>query len=406
MKTLCRLANLLAILPLIGLSQLVHPAIRPVTPGASSGPPSTSGVPPVASTGNAGPMAVPVLGFLAGDTPAQLRAIVGVPGSASLTTDISLSGSVTRTFIPPRQMYVLAEAGTPQALTVVPFSGLNPGVPTVVSSAFTGADLVSFSPSGNVAVLYFSGTQRLQIIAGLPAQPLVTSDIVISGPFAPFRTIAISDDASLVVGTTADSVVVVTATGPAQSIYASTDLGGVALIPQTNDAIVCDAGKGSLIRLRGLTGAVTGEVIDSNLSCSANSSIQVTNGSQSIMVADPSAHAVTAIDLASHAVTQIATPHSPNMLTQLRVGDLFLLSADPNTSAWILDAGHAVAKAYFVAQPRRLMIRVPKSSPPQDGQQGSEELSSTVPKPISPAVSAGRQPLKPAATANRGVIPQ
>src|SRR5208283_526386 len=244
---------------------------------------------PITATGNAGPMAAPVLGFIAGDVPTQVRAIVGVPASASVTTGISIPGSVARVSIPPRQPYVLAETDTPLALMVVPFNGINPGTPGLVNGAVPGADLVSFSPSGNVAALYFSATQRLQVISGLPSQPLVARDVLVSGTESQFRTIAVSDDASLVVGTTTDSVVVVPASGSAQSVYVSENLGNLALIPQTSDAMVWDFGKGSLIRLRGLSGAVSDEVVASNLSFSVNSSLQVTSDGQSTLVADPSA---------------------------------------------------------------------------------------------------------------------
>ena len=365
MKTLFRTAKVLAIVPIISFGQWVHPEVRPVTPGQ----PPTSGSPPATATGSTGPMAVPVLGFIAGDAPSQVRAIVGIPASASLTTDISLSSSVTRISIPSHQPYVLAETDTPPALTVVAFSGLNPGTPGLVNGALPGADLIAFSPSGNVAALYFSATQRLQVISGLPVQPLVARDVVVSGLVASFRTIAISDDASLVAGTTADSVVVVAASGSAQSVYVSANLGNLALIPQTSDAIVWDFGKGSLIRLHGLSGGVTDEVVASNLSFSADSSIQVTSDGQSILVADPSAHSVAAIDLTTHAATQIATARSPRALTLLKAANLFLLSADPNSSAWILEVSQTGANSYFVTEQRQRVIRVPELSIPVVSQQ-------------------------------------
>jgi hypothetical protein len=322
-------------------------------------------------------MTAPVLGLIAGEAPTQVRAIVGIPGSAALSTDISLSSTVTRVSIPPRQQYVLAETEVPQALAVVAFSGLNPGSPAAIIGALPGADLVSFSPSGSVAVLCFSAAQRLQIIAGLPAQPVVARDIVVSGSVAPFRAIAVSDDASLVVGTTTDSVVVVPASGSAQSVYTSTKLVNLALIPQTSDAIVWDFGKGSLIRLRGLPGAVTDEVVASNLSFSADSRVQVTSGSQSILVADPSSNAVVAFDLTTHAATQIATARPPRLLTPLKAPNIFLLSADPNTSAWILEVSQTGANSYFVTEQKRQLIRVPESSTPAGEQQSVADTGPT-----------------------------
>ncbi len=299
--------------------------------------------------------------------------MVGIPGSASLTTDVSLSSSVTRVSIPPRLPYVLAETETPQAVTVVEFSGLNPGTPGQVSGALPGADLISFSSSGDAAVLYFAATQRLQLISGLPIQPVLAEDVVASGLDAPFRTIAVSDDASLVVGGTTDSVFVVAASGSAQSVYASTSLGNLALIPQTSDAIVWDPGKGSLIRLRSLSGAVSVEVVASNLSFSADLSIQVTRDARSVLVADPSANVVTAFDLTTHAATQVATAHAPLLLTPLAAPNIFLLSADPNTSAWILEVSQSGANSYFVAQQKRQVIRVPESSATADRQTSPAE---------------------------------
>ncbi len=369
MKKLCRIAQVLAIVPFISFAQSVDPEMRLVTPGATPSQSSTSGNTSATTAVNAGPLTAPVLGFIAGDAPTQVRAIVGIPASASLTTDISLAGSVTRVSIPPRQQYVLAETEAPQAVTVVAFSGLSPGAPGVVNGALPGADLVSFSPSGNVAVLYFSAAQRIQVISGLPVQPVLARDVVVSGSAAPFRTIAVSDDASLLVGATTESVVVVSASGSAQSVYASANIGNLALIPQTSDAIVWDFAKESLIRLSGLSGAATDEVVASSLNFSAASSIQVSSDSQSVLVADPSAHAVVAFDLNTHAVTQIATAHSPNVLMSLRVANIFLLSADPNSSAWILELNQAGAHSYFVTPQRRLVIRVPESSAPAAGRQ-------------------------------------
>ncbi len=354
-------------------AQWVQPDIRPVTPGQ----PTTSGTTSVTGFPNAGPMTAPVLGFIAGDGPTQVRVIVGIPGSASFTTDISLSSSKSRVSIPPLQQYVLTETEVPQALTVVAFSGVNPGSPALISGALPGADLVSFSPSGTTAVLYFSASQRLQVIAGLPAQPIVARDVVVSGSVAPFRTIAVSNDASLVVGTTVDTVVVVAASGLAQPVYASSSLGNLALIPQTADAIVWDFGTGSLIRLRGLSGAVTDEIIASNLSFGADSSVQVPGSSQSILVADPSSNAVVSFDLTTHAATRIATARPPRLLTPLRAPNIFLLSADSNTSAWILEVSQTGANSYFVTEQKRQLIRVPESSTTAGGPQSPAESGPT-----------------------------
>jgi hypothetical protein len=350
-------------------AQWVQPDIRPVAPGQPT---------PVTAGATAGTITPPVLGFIAGDAATQVRVIVGIPGSASLTTDISPSSSDTRVSIPPRQQYVLAETEAPQALTVVAFSGLNPGSPAVITGALPGADLVSFSPAGSVAALYFRATQRLQVIAGLPAQPLVAWDVTIPGSIAPFRTVTVSDDASFVIGTTADSVVVVPGSDSAQSVYTSTSIGNLALIPQTSDAIVWDFGKGSLIQLRGLSGAVTDEVVASNLSFRADSNVQVTSDSQTVLVADPSGNTVVAFDLTTHAATQIATVHPPRLLTPLRAANIFLLSADPGKPAWILEVTQTgAANSYFVAEQKRQLIRVPESSTAAGGLQASEEVGPT-----------------------------
>jgi hypothetical protein len=357
MKTLRQSAKLLAIVPVVVFAQGVHPEMRQVP-----SQPSTSGGTPVTA---ASPLMAPVLGFITGEAPSGVRAIVGTPSSASLTADIFLSSSVTRVSEPPRQAYVLAETATPEGVAVVSFSGLSPGTPALITDALPGADLVSFSPSGSAALLYFASTQRLQVISGLPAQPVLAADVIVSGSPTPFRTMAVSDDASVFLGATAESVFVVATSGSAEPIYTSAKLGSVALIPQTSDAAVLDLASGSLIRLRGLTGAVTDEIIASGLGFSPEASLQVTSDAHSVLVADPDASAVVAFDLATHAATTFATAHPPRGLTPLRAANVFLLSADPDTAAWILNVTQAGASNYFVAQQSRQLVRVTESSSSQ-----------------------------------------
>jgi len=108
----------------------------------------------------------PVEGFIF-DRPSQaFRAIIGIPGSASIGPD--LVDGFDRGFVAPRKDYALAFQG--DQCTFI--SGLNASVATASVPGVSGqVEGVVWSGDGSLAILYSRAGNWIQSLTGFPANP-------------------------------------------------------------------------------------------------------------------------------------------------------------------------------------------------------------------------------------------
>lgn len=135
----------------------------------------------------------PSLGLVASRTAGAIRPILGVPGAAMWGAPLAVDFATTRTAVAPGGDYALVVASEDFRLARVRATG---GAPEWLPVEATGSapDIVSFSPRGRSAVLYYQASGRLIVLSGLRDQTAQATEVDTSSLPAAAKLLAISED--------------------------------------------------------------------------------------------------------------------------------------------------------------------------------------------------------------------
>jgi hypothetical protein len=265
---------------------------------------------------------VPILGYLVGPGPLDLRAITGTGKAARLGGPVALPSGVKHLFAPPREHYVLLESSGAEPLAVwLPAKGDAEGTP--VSKAMPHPDAVCFSARGEAAVVYAKSIDRLQVISGLPGEPSVALEpgIVKFGEAASF---AVSDDGGVVVAMLGDGTAISSLRGSEwQRLPAAYGASALLFVSHTHNLVVSDAGQQTL-RLVSNIGEETQGAVMVAQSVSADRLAFTKEGDVLLAASLPQGRLWT-VDLKTMTPGAVAVP-AIEMLLPLRDGHTFLLS--------------------------------------------------------------------------------
>lgn len=301
---------------------------------------------------------VPVLGFVASQSPAQLRPILGIPGSARLGNPLLLPASVTRIHVAPGQAFALVEEGANHPLSIVSLHRLDLRPRTLAAAPISGAmnqiDLLAFSPTGESAVTYSRQANQLRVLAGLPKSPRVAfnfENLVIP---APLQRLAVSDDAGTVLlSDEAGSVYSLTRGMVLAALHFSPDISALEFIAHTRDALIFDRSLNAASFLHGsdikpvLLGPTAAGL------CQPEAGVATADG-KTILVACPAQHAILSVDRASGLTRVHHMSNAPTALNRLGIGDVFLMSPPEGGTYWLFVWGPGGPVRSFIAGAREL----------------------------------------------------
>ena len=285
----------------------------------------------------------PIAGYVSPSSRVELRAISGVPGAYLFSDPIALPDGVTGIHLAPGQDFALIERGT-AGLAILQLGGGAVTGMTPAAGAMASADWAAFSPTAAAAVLYSSASARLQVLTGLPGSPRVTLDMDAGTlPELPLRA-AVSDDASLLLVASGNSVYRVPGSGPAQLVLAAGQILSLALLPNGTDAVVADRSTASIHLLRNAGSVPADRVLASDIP-GIGKAYPAADGA-SVFVAQPGIKAVSSVDVATGNVQTVSSNTAPGQLIPLRNRDTFLISAQPGQPGSVFfrdsDGGHVV----------------------------------------------------------------
>ena len=300
------------------------------TPAISIGP-NTAGLGgrdlPVAGAALAGSrISVPILGYIAGPGPLDLRAIVGTAKTARLGPPITLPASAKHIFMPPREHYVLLEGSASEPLAVWLPTRSN-AESTPVSGAMPHPDIVAFSARGEAAALYAKTGDRLQVINGLPGEAVVTAQPGV-GKLGEPATFAVSDDGAVVLVQLADGRALTALRGAAwQRLPVADGARTVLFVPKTHNLVVSDTAQQALTLLANvgdkpqgaLVGMVSGEGVEADR-------LAFTKEGGVLLAASSSHNKLWTVDLKTMTPAP-ASATAIDTLLPLRDGHTFLLSS-------------------------------------------------------------------------------
>ncbi len=308
------------------------------------------------SGGTSSSFSVPMLGFVSSQSPAQLRPILGIPGSARLGNPLSLPASVTRIHVAPGQAFALVEEGPSHPLSIVSLQGLALETRTLAAAPISGAmsqiDLLAFSPSGRSAVTYSRQTNQLQVLAGLPKSPRVALNFESLVIPAPLQKLAVSDDAAMVLlSNDAGSVYSVSRGMALSAVHYSPDISALEFIAHTPDALIFDRSlnAASFLHDSKIKPVALGPTAAGL--CQPEAGVSTADG-RTILVACPAQHAILSVDRASGLTRVHHMSNAPTALNRLRADDVFLMSPPEGGTYWLFVWGPGGPVRFFIPAAR------------------------------------------------------
>ena len=290
----------------------------------------------------------PLLGFVVGTNPIDVRAILGIPGAAVMSDRLELPPEVRKVHFAPKQQYAVLERNTDLPISVLTFVGSESGPIFDIAGAISNADVLSFSPNGTSLVLYSSAERRLQLINGLPEAGQVTGEVNSEDlPEEDLRFVALNDNGlTLLVGTTNQSIYRVAKGHPPEFLNSLGNLVGMMFRPQSDAALTLDSDTGQLSLLENLESTPSRRLLLDGLNIDRHIMLQI-DGTAAI-IASKTANVLWQVDLGTSEVQELSLSTSPVTLQELRASHSFLLSYADDQPAWILSKRDETRDVYFV----------------------------------------------------------
>lgn len=280
-------------------------------------------------------IAGPILGWVPDG--ARIRPIYGIPASAAVGRTMHGARELAVIAVSPRQDYVIATAANSGEVLVI--TGGNHVRP--IHGVTAGADRIVVSPGGSAAALWFSTTNRIQIVSGLPAAASVR-ELDTSFLASPPLALAVSDDARWLAGAWPDGVYTF---GPDGAVnQPQVDAGVVAIAFFHGRADLAVATETRVLSIADIGGRATVSILSDQASSPAGIALSFDN--RWLALADR-AGAIISIEIASGAASTIDCGCAPEGVFGMG-GSVFRLTSPASGVVKLFDAA---AGAVWFAPP-------------------------------------------------------
>jgi len=289
-------------------------------------------------------IAGPVLGFIPNSDKTAVFPVLGVPGASLMGAAISLEGGVSALTVSPRQDFALAVADQTHQAMLIDLS--RPGFSITALALIANRPQAALSPTGAAAAVFDGDSQRLQIMGGLPKSPQSLANADVSFLGEPLRSMAVSDDGSLVLLETDTTLWTLRSSGYAWQVpIESPDRG--AFLPNRRDAVITDDQTRSAYLIRDLGGAnelaFLASARDSGTFTAASGS---EDGRQVLLAANTGE--IHIVDVATGYESRIACSCSPTGINRLRGSAVFRLTEPSTEPIAVLDASSGDSRIVLI----------------------------------------------------------
>ena len=300
----------------------------------------------IAASSVATPLAVasgPQLGYIWSGSDSSLRPILGVPGSSQIGAAIAPPGA----YIAGAASAMTASALLEEADGSLVAMQLPNGASTRVASGMAANLLLEYAPSGRYAIAYTAGGSSIAVISGLPDKPQVQTLQSVSAGLA---RAAVGDNGQVVAASGGASGLVVallSSTGKTMTLTSVGKLGGMAMVPQQDAAIVVDAANGSVVLLHNISAAFSAQPIPA-AGLSAPVGVAASQDGHWAVIANSADKSLVRVDLTGGAPLKIACACQPNQVSPLQGNAVFRATDIGAGPAWMVDASLAVPQTLFI----------------------------------------------------------
>jgi hypothetical protein len=280
---------------------------------------------------------VPSLGAVYDPTGAVLRSISGVLGAAVVEPGVPPGFEIAQIAISNELRFALATSATDGLVRLVRTTG-GKAEPQIIAGTMTAIDGIVLSPSGSAAMLHSSKLSLIQVLTGLPGNPVVKGEFSSAALGDAVAAGAVSDDGNEVLFPGGSLWRIDMRTASARVLGAAA--AAVSFGERSHEAIAVSR-SGDVYRLDDATATYVGHVDRTDPVASRVSA----DGSRAYVAFADGALASLAFSGAD--VKVLSCGCRPSGLDRVS-SDVFRITADPSSALLFFDASQAEPRLRFV----------------------------------------------------------
>jgi hypothetical protein len=294
-------------------------------------------------------IAVPHSGLIFDSSSKVFRPILGVPGAAIMGAVLDIHGEMHTVAACSQQQFALVASGREGGVTLIHLDTLKTSA--IAPALLDTPDQIQLSAGCSAAAIYSAAANRLQVLTGLPAKPVIAADLTLDLPAA-VSSLAVSDDGLIVIAAVpGKAVYLVPAAGRVVALQ-SIERDAVVAMHGTQDAIVADQFSNSVTLIANAAGSPASTVL-----AGPDAGIDVPSGvwfdtrSQNVVVANSGNGKIALLPLAGGTADLIACECQLGGLSPLTDRTYELPSPSASQPLRMLDLSSSPPRVVFVASP-------------------------------------------------------
>jgi hypothetical protein len=298
------------------------------------------------------PLSSPTLGFVFDEAMGRIRPIFGVTGASKLGEPLEMDFEIHAAEVSPRQDYILALVGNNREVVQIRISRGMASVRTLLPIA-PAPDKIVLSPRGTAGAVYYRSSGKVQIITGLPDEPVLHSEVDLSALVLAPGVIAVSDDGQALLMTPVEDGVgrlyLAAPGGDVRPIFALRRVSAIEFLAQSHDAVIADSEENKVYLLRGTGGPeqllVLAEEKDGVMVPRA---VAVASDGRQVVVLNEQSKGLVIVSLDGATPAKLACDCVATGLFRLEGNAVFRLTGLSAGPAWVYDGDGAQPRVVFV----------------------------------------------------------
>lgn len=271
----------------------------------------------------------PKLGYVADSVTSTVRVINGIPGASAIGKPVSLDVKIRRAQVSIKGDYALAVSDdNAEVLLISNLSGAASVSP--ISGVVSGGDALGLGPSGASAVAFSLYSSRIQIIGGLPSNPVVRFEVDTAAIGQSLTAVAVNENEQVLAafsnGETGTLYLFAADTAP-RLISIVGHVSGITFAAAGDRAVIADRGWNQVVLFQDLSTTATPiRLADSVDGISGPIGILLSKDAKTAYVANAGSGTVTVVNLAGGEARDVSCQCQPTIMRLLQGDSIFALT--------------------------------------------------------------------------------
>lgn len=289
----------------------------------------------------------PTIGYIV-DSTSRIRTIDGIPGASAIGAPVNVSTKIRHSLFLVKGDYALAVSEDTGKLLLITHLSSVPEVSPITSVA-EGAKLFALSPDGSSAAVYSPGASLLQIIGGLPLDPVVRFEVETKS-MRQITAIGINTNGQVLAADSdgnSGSLYLVGPDGVRRFIQTVGNVSSIAYDVSGDRALVADRGSNDVFLIQNLSGNASSFLLAGRDGASIPAAVAFSSDGKTAYIANRGSETITVANLAGGTPRSVPCRCQPTTMTLLR-DSLYVVTERTDQPIALLDASGDEARVRFV----------------------------------------------------------